>query len=140
MESFYKSQFKEECTYCKLRISAHTKHCFTCNRCCDRFDHHCMWLNNCIGANNYAYFISSLINLFGWVISQMTICALFLIKKERAYWAIIGIDIPILLFDLRLLSLHFYLWRKGITTFTYIKFKMQKDIRLARLKDGLITR
>ncbi|MCB0370870.1 MAG: hypothetical protein KDD45_15965 [Bdellovibrionales bacterium] len=28
-------------------------HCKRCRRCVEFFDHHCKWLNNCIGAKNY---------------------------------------------------------------------------------------
>jgi hypothetical protein len=37
-----------------------TKHCGACNKCVSRFDHHCVWLNHCIGAANYGPFFALL--------------------------------------------------------------------------------
>lgn len=33
------------------------KHCKACNKCVEGFDHHCPFLNQCIGSNNYFWFI-----------------------------------------------------------------------------------
>ena len=34
------------------------KHCGFCNKCVLGYDHHCWFLNTCIGANNYKAFLS----------------------------------------------------------------------------------
>lgn len=39
-----------------------TKHCSICNKCVENFDHHCKWLNNCIGGRNYPAFIVSVVS------------------------------------------------------------------------------
>lgn len=58
----YDNIIKPTCTKCNLNIIARSKHCYICKICVDKFDHHCIWLNNCIGSNNYRYFIWYLIS------------------------------------------------------------------------------
>lgn len=46
------------CHLCKVLVSGpRTKHCSACNKCVDHFDHHCKWLNHCVGSRNYAPFL-----------------------------------------------------------------------------------
>lgn len=47
----------EYCPKCKVKFSIRSKHCVICDKCTDNFDHHCYWVNNCIGGNNYKAFI-----------------------------------------------------------------------------------
>ncbi|GMT27509.1 hypothetical protein PFISCL1PPCAC_18806, partial [Pristionchus fissidentatus] len=43
-----------KCTLCEVQVSEpESKHCKRCNKCCEKFDHHCVWLNTCIGGRNY---------------------------------------------------------------------------------------
>lgn len=37
-----------------------------CGCCVERFDHHCIWINQCVGLNNYKYFLSFLV-LHAWL-------------------------------------------------------------------------
>lgn len=52
------------CADCLTIRTTRSKHCSVCNKCIERFDHHCPWINNCVGANNHRYFIGFVTTMF----------------------------------------------------------------------------
>ncbi|KAM4616705.1 palmitoyltransferase ZDHHC12-B-like [Polymixia lowei] len=49
------------CGYCLLQQPMRARHCQTCKRCVRRFDHHCPWIENCVGERNHRWFVLYLI-------------------------------------------------------------------------------
>lgn len=53
------------CKRCILPKPPRTHHCSVCKTCILKMDHHCPWINNCVGHFNHRYFISFCI--FMWL-------------------------------------------------------------------------
>lgn len=49
------------CPECKILRTIRSRHCGVCHQCVERFDHHCPWINNCVGVKNHNVFISYLL-------------------------------------------------------------------------------
>ncbi|KAK5956872.1 palmitoyltransferase swf1 [Knufia fluminis] len=53
----------QPCRTCQTPKPARSKHCPICKTCIERQDHHCIWINNCVGLHNYHHFIGLLLSI-----------------------------------------------------------------------------
>ncbi|OAP58423.1 hypothetical protein AYL99_07513 [Fonsecaea erecta] len=51
------------CSTCRFPKPARSKHCSICKACIQKQDHHCIWINNCVGRNNYLWFHLLLVSI-----------------------------------------------------------------------------
>ncbi|SHO75927.1 Similar to S.cerevisiae protein ERF2 (Subunit of a palmitoyltransferase) [Malassezia sympodialis ATCC 42132] len=75
------------CTSCRLYRPPRCSHCRSCDNCVDGLDHHCVFLNACIGRRNYTTFYAFLCHTMALLLTILasTICKLyFLAAPTRA--------------------------------------------------------
>ena len=52
-----KIYINEYCPYCRVKKTSKVKHCHVCKKCINGFDHHCNWIDNCVGEKNKSQFL-----------------------------------------------------------------------------------
>ena len=76
---------KNICPWCINTINENTHHCFLCNKCINYQEFHDVYLNNCIGRNNFILYMNflyylAIVFIFKFIISFW---GLFWLKDER---------------------------------------------------------
>lgn len=80
------------CPDCEVIRTPRSRHCNICKRCVDRFDHHCPWINNCVGVKNHHVFYAFLMFTLAYLIQSCWISvycnirlALFVLDLQNGY-------------------------------------------------------
>ena len=69
------------CPYCLVKKNFRSLHCLICQKCIEEFDHHCFWVGNCIGKNNYVLFFIFLIYILVNTLFNIVLIIIYFVKK-----------------------------------------------------------
>lgn len=130
-----------KCGACCSRVNKLSRHCLICDKCVVDFDHHCKWLNNCIGAANYRFFVALLCFCACLIGLQLAVAVRLLVAyitswntlhdlsppfemDAHFHFAVvcgnIVVGVPAICLVLHLVGFHIFLGYHQLTTYNYV--------------------
>eukprot|EP01130_Rhizamoeba_saxonica_P009131 TRINITY_DN3708_c0_g1_i1.p1 TRINITY_DN3708_c0_g1~~TRINITY_DN3708_c0_g1_i1.p1 ORF type:complete len:287 (+),score=17.85 TRINITY_DN3708_c0_g1_i1:72-932(+) len=69
------------CGTCRMHKPYRATHCGICNNCVSKFDHHCPWIGNCVGARNYKFFMLFILTTSIMILCTLGVCILDIVLR-----------------------------------------------------------
>ncbi|CCE62389.1 hypothetical protein TPHA_0C02360 [Tetrapisispora phaffii CBS 4417] len=119
------------CRTCRIWRPPRSSHCSICDCCVMSLDHHCLWLNNCVGKRNYRYFLIFLTSTIMTVIFLLINTGIHIGKNRHEKKPASNIPVTILLtvygslsisYPIILLAYHLVLTGTNQTTREFLKY------------------
>jgi len=117
------------CNKCQLYKPDRTHHCRVCGRCNLKMDHHCPWINNCVGFKNYKFFLLFITYalasaMFVFIVTLTTLPGLPQTLSPTDRMIVLSdciISGALSLALLAFVSFHFYLLANNYTTIEFVE-------------------
>lgn len=118
------------CQTCRVFRPPRAHHCSRCGYCVDVYDHHCIWLNACVGIGNYPHFFTFVVSVVSVSLMCIGIGVFHVVQvgvRESplllmiAIYAFLGVWFPGLL-----LVFHTWVILTGTTTLEWINSRRSR--------------